>query len=503
MSEDAGLPAAALPVPGLGQLHPGAQAALRLLLGDELEAAKLMSEGALASPYLIPNTQAYLFDLRITGTYVAHRPALNEWAYRKAEDYLNDRFLQRCAGLPVIWEHPPQDSADKKNGMLDSEEFSKRIIGTVFYSYVRGDEVWAICKIYSVGAVEKMLAGQLSTSPMVVLGESVKLKSEDGDDLLIEGGPKFPDHLAICDQGVWDKGGAPSGVNISNGDLTMADEAKKEEVKADAARADAETLDKVLKGIDSLRSDVAACNSRLDSMEEEEKKVDAEENPFKEKEEEKKADKKRKDAEDDPIEEKLEAKPLVADKKRKDADEEEKAEEEKVEEKKADAARADALAAMEKSNADLRNQLDSLAKLVRQPIPDADRAALSDVQSRADAVMTQFGERAPAPLVGESPDVYARRMAGMLKKHSDRWAKVNLGDLHTADAFHVAEGQIYADAAARARAPNDLKPGVFREVRTMSPTGHIITEFHGGEGSHFVRGFTRPARHVRGIRTAS
>lgn len=261
----------------------------------------------------------------------------------------------------------------------------------------------------------------------------------------------------------------------------MAEETGKDLEKTDAARVDAESLDKILAGIDSLRSDIEASNKRMDAFEkesEDEKKADGEED---EEGKEKKAD-----ADEEPIEEKLEAKELAADSR-----------------KRKDSARADSISRVERDNADLRKRLDALTKLVRQPIPDADKAALTDVQSRADAVLTQFGDRAPAPMVGEGPDVYARRMAEMLKKHSDTWSKVNLDSLTTADAFKVAEGQIYTDALARARQPNDLKPGSFREVRTVSPTGHTIVTFHGGKDAHFVRGFTRPARHVRSFRTAS
>jgi hypothetical protein len=37
---------------------------------------------------------------------------------------------------------------------------------------------------------------------------------------LVEGNPSFVDHLAICEKGVWDKGGDPSGIRIDNDDAT-------------------------------------------------------------------------------------------------------------------------------------------------------------------------------------------------------------------------------------------------------------------------------------------
>ena len=45
-------------------------------------------------------------------------------------------FSERCQGLPVVLEHP------EKN-ILNSQEFTDRIIGTVFLPYVKGDEIWS------------------------------------------------------------------------------------------------------------------------------------------------------------------------------------------------------------------------------------------------------------------------------------------------------------------------------------------------------------------------
>ena len=39
---------------------------------------------------------------------------------------------------------------------------------------------------------------------------------DDGSNLLVEGSPSFVDHLAICEKGVWDKGGDASGIRIDS-----------------------------------------------------------------------------------------------------------------------------------------------------------------------------------------------------------------------------------------------------------------------------------------------
>ena len=72
--------------------------------GDELDVAEMIASGDLTSPQDIGGTT--LFKIRITGVGYAYRPKHDEWVYRRPENYLTSRFLDRCKGLFVIWEHP-------------------------------------------------------------------------------------------------------------------------------------------------------------------------------------------------------------------------------------------------------------------------------------------------------------------------------------------------------------------------------------------------------------
>lgn len=216
-------------------LHPGCRVALDRLTMDELGVARAMSMGALTSPQRYKNV--VLWSMRITGTGVAVRRAVKddegvvvrgeEFPFRDPAIYLNDEFLARCNGLPVTWYHP-------KKSILNSKEFEDRIVGTIMLPFVKDDEVWGIAKVYDDEANAALADGQegedgkrhpLSTSPGVVLSDpnspSYKLKTADGAVLLIEGKPSLVDHVAICAQGVWDKGGDPAGV--ANDDLARAD----------------------------------------------------------------------------------------------------------------------------------------------------------------------------------------------------------------------------------------------------------------------------------------
>ena len=183
----------------------------------ELDVAKAIRDGKLPSPQRIG--ALWLFDLRITGTGASFRPQHDEYVYRPPEHYLNEEFLERCQGLPVIFEHPGK-------GMLDTDEFRSRSIGSIVLPYIptRDDDehsthdVWGIARIYDGDAAELMQTSHVSTSPAVSLGaagDSKSLPMEGGSTLLIEGKPPYLDHLAVCTVGVWDKGDEPRGVSLT------------------------------------------------------------------------------------------------------------------------------------------------------------------------------------------------------------------------------------------------------------------------------------------------
>jgi 8-oxo-dGTP pyrophosphatase MutT (NUDIX family) len=206
-------------------LHPGVRLVLERVGMDELDIARAIAQGRLSSPQQYENL--WLFALRVTGTGASYRPELNEHVWRDPGLYLNDDFLARCNGLPVIWQHPPDD-------VLNQQEFENRIIGALMLPYIVDDEVWAVARIYDQVAAQLMLDYPLSTSPDVMfrdpeVNESRKL--EGGKTLLIEGKPSLLDHLAICSLGVWDKSGEPTG--IAKGEPIMADAELLPDVRVD------------------------------------------------------------------------------------------------------------------------------------------------------------------------------------------------------------------------------------------------------------------------------
>jgi hypothetical protein len=178
-------------------------------MDTEIDIARAIAAGELPSPQRWGNV--WLFDLRITGTQKSYRPSLREHVWRDPSLYLTDEFLARCNGLPVVIDHP-------EGPMLDGKELHDRVIGTIFLPHVRGSEVWGVARVYDQAAAALMASEQLSTSPGVVFSAASgnrEVKLADGSTFLIEGKPAIIDHLAVCQAGIWDKGGPPSGVASS------------------------------------------------------------------------------------------------------------------------------------------------------------------------------------------------------------------------------------------------------------------------------------------------
>jgi 8-oxo-dGTP pyrophosphatase MutT (NUDIX family) len=464
--------------------HPGCQIALDRLTMDELGIARAMSEGRLTSPQRYKNVT--LWAMRITGTGVALRSAVKdksgnvirgeEFPWRDPALYLNDEFLARCNGLAVVWLHP-------KKAILDSKAFSESIVGTIMLPYIRGNEVWGIAKVYDDDANAMMLAGKMSTSPAVVVSDpnspSYKLTMEDGATLLIEGKPSLLDHLAICERGVWDKGGEPAGIiNDSQGEIAMTEEEKKAAADAEAARKDAEVkrdekLDKLLTAMDATCSKVDAVCARMDAFEEAEKK---------------KADAAKKDT--------MTAEEVAADKARRDAEEEAKkkadAEKEEEEKRKADEAKAKADAE------ETKKRIDAIEKMMPKERDDADIRTMTDAQAKADAVYRAFGKSAPRFLNGEGELDYRRRLVREFQSHSPTWKPVDLGALADATAFTVAETAIYADAMAAAMDSRGTEVGMLRMVPGQTASGHREIKFF-GDPRGFINRFSGTGRAVRVI----
>lgn len=399
---------------------------------NETDVAALIADGTLSSPQYFYNM--WMFAIRVTGTGVTWRSADQEMTFRNPDDYLTPEFLQRVAGVPLIWLHPEKRT-------LDSDEFSKRVIGTLTNAWVADKgEVWAVARVYDAEAAEIMATRQLSTSPTVKFSEVAQSIIVDGQPLLVEPSPELLDHVAICEQGVWDKLLNPTGVK--------SDSIPKEAEKMDEEKIVAlinKAIDARLAKADSEAADLKA-------------KADAEEAAKKEK-----ADAEAKEAE--------EAKAK--------ADAEEKAAKEKADaeaKEKADAEEAEKMA-KEKADSQLRQEIAELRSRIPTELSDEERNEVAEAQVKADSVFSSFGKRAPIPLSGEKPMAYRRRLMIQLQEHSPDYKAVDLSAIADSQLLSTAEKHIYADAQKAASL--SVGPGMLREIKRKDATGREISTFEG------------------------
>lgn len=392
---------------------------------NETGVAALIADGALSSPQFFINM--WMFAIRVTGTGVTWRSADQQMAFRNPDDYLTPEFLQRVAGVPLIWLHPEKNK-------LDSDEFAKRVIGTLTNSWVAdNDEVWAIARVYDAEAAEIMATRQLSTSPTVTYSEAQdSIIKIDGQPLLVEGSPVLLDHVAICEQGVWDKLLAPTGV-------------KSDSIPNEAEKMDEEKI-------------VALINKAIDARM---AKADSEAADLKAK----------ADAEEAAKKEKADAEEKEAEEAKAKADAEDKAAKEK-----ADAEEVERMA-KEKADSELRQQIADLRSRIPTELSDEERNEVADAQVKADSVFSCFGKRAPVPLSGEKPLAYRRRLMIQLQEHSPDFKAVDLSSIADSALLGFAEKQIYADAQKSASL--SVGPGMLREIKRADATGRQISTFEG------------------------
>lgn len=423
-------------------LHPPFAQTLQQQPLNETDVAQLIASGTLSSPQHFRNM--WMFAIRVTGTGMTYRSKDEQFVFRDPANYLTPEFLSRVAGVPVIWLHPEANS-------LDSDEFAKRVIGTMTNAWVADEnEVWGIARVYDEEAATIMQERKLSTSPTVCFTEGQNaIINVDGQPLLVEDSPVLLDHVAICEQGVWDKLLDPTGV------------------RSDSITNEAEIMDEE-KIIALINKAIDARMAKADSEDKDAKeKADAEE--MKKQEKADAEDKEAKEAKAKADSDEKEAKDKADAEAKAKADAESATEDDKAQERKAEE-RA-------KADSELRREIAELRSRMPTELSDAERNEIADAQVKADSVFSSYGKRAPVPLQGEKPMAYRRRMMVQLQQHSADYKDVDLSAIADAQVLKIAEKQIYADAQASASL--SIGPGQLREIKRADATGRQISTFEG------------------------
>ncbi|EFC4783662.1 DUF2213 domain-containing protein [Escherichia coli] len=429
----------------------------------ELEVAERIRDGTVPSPVKFSNM--WLVNLRITGTGLAYRAGLKEHVWRDPKLYLNEEFLRRCNGLPVIANHPD-------DAVLTEEDFKSRIVGSVMLPYIRGDEVWAVCRVYLQSIVEEITEGDVSTSPSVVFNStSGNVEVQEGDtNFLIEGVPFLVDHIALVTKahgslGVWDKDRIPAGVEVTNtGEIEM----EKEELQALLQGVVSDALQGINQKIDGVVT-------RMDSLEQRDKaRADAEEQAKKEAKEKAKAD--------EAAEEQRKADEAAA----KEAEEKAKADE------------AAAKDAEEKAKAD--SEAEEQRKADEEAEKERNDSALAEAQAKADSAFSACGKNAPAPFSGENALDYRKRALIAMQKHSPAHKDVNIRAIADSATLAVLEDAIFSAARQSIEKEMMSTQGQLHKRIRNDEAGRRITEYQ-GDPNVWLSAFKIPGRRLAKINT--
>lgn len=450
------------------------------------QVAEGMRDGTYASPQQYGDF--WLFDLRITGTGMAWRDSIEEWAFRDKDLWLSEAFVQRCNGLPVIFGHPERAG-------LNSQEFEERAIGTIVLPYIKGDEVWGVAKIFSADAAAAMQKSHRSTSPGVTPPKGstpllLELGTEAQDSgteaqsvkVLAEGLPLILDHLAVCQAGVWDKDGPPEGIRLDalsrkDSSVTEEEAAKIKQERDDATRR----ADSAEKERDDMKADASKKDAEEKERADKAKKDEDEEKAVKAAEKEK-VDKAKKDSRKD-RHDKHDGD--IMDCSRCDSEEETERE---------DKAKKDAAGAPKEGvdadrgtelhdskfatmQATLDRQAAQIAAMTAQP-SIADANAIAAAWGRWDSLYQALGDQTPQAYPGEKPRAYLRRLADGVRKYTDSWKSYAFHDSQQEQDFDAVSNLIFTEALAFSKKPLVDKPGFMREIVTH-PHGKTRTEFIG------------------------
>ena len=163
--------------------------------------------GTLKSPQIYE--ESFYIKLRITGTGITERYKEDEngdvifndendpvtYKINRLEDeFLSNKFLKACVGIPVLIEHP-----DSK--LLNGENYKNHVVGNIVAAYIKPEikEVWAIARIYDPEVLKLINEKLKSTSPAI---KTKEIKNNGSG--IVEEEFEYIDHLALVVDGYWD-----------------------------------------------------------------------------------------------------------------------------------------------------------------------------------------------------------------------------------------------------------------------------------------------------------
>lgn len=144
----------------------------------------------------------------------------------------------------------------------------------------------------------------------------------------------------------------------------------------------------------------------------------------------------------------------------------------------------------------LRNVTSAMHRM-SAPLSAKDRDTLAQAQARADSLGPALGIDITAPLAGERPFEYRRRLAGKFQKFSTATKNIDINAIPE-DAFSLIEDRIYADASAAIADPETYQPGQLIERRTLDAANRPVITYT-GRANAWMAPFVPQGRNVVSI----
>ena len=235
--------------------------------------------------------------------------------------------------------------------------------------------------------------------------------------------------------------------------------------RRDSAKKDAEGAPRQFGESEDPAADKGRKDSRRDSDEDEDERKD-------------RKDSRRRDSDEDEDEDERKDR---KDSRRRDSDEDEDERKDRKDSRRRDeddGAEADSAPISRAEARLLQAQILALSERAPQIISDADRSRFASIQEQADPVFQAFGDRAPAPMDGETPMQYKRRLGGKMQINSDKYKDARLSSISDETLLDTVIADVYADSLVAARRGADVPMGALRMI-TKQSGGHTINEFVG------------------------
>lgn len=165
---------------------------------SESEIIKQYTLGKLSDIFIAEN--CFYMPIRITGTGETLRVNGSDYIIENRQKHLffAKDILEQCGRLPILLEHPEQDKETQSQmvGYRNIDSLSQ-IVGQTIHAYIKGDEIWAIGRIYDLNILNLINNKIFSTSPAV--SSKCVIIDNISQEIPIE-----INHIAFVKQGHWD-----------------------------------------------------------------------------------------------------------------------------------------------------------------------------------------------------------------------------------------------------------------------------------------------------------